>query len=111
MASGKMLHHFDLPIGALKFFPEPWRRGVGTVGSHPENVPTKNLSLYKVDFKVKRTRKKIYFSPIQDNLSQNLVDDDFTPGMEIDFSKIFLMTHSSGGHVLINYLKVSFLEF
>jgi hypothetical protein len=40
-----------------------------------------------------------------------LVNDDFNPNMVVDFSKIFIMGHSSGAHVIVNYLKVNYLYF
>ena len=37
-----------------------------------------------------------------------LASDGFNPGLVLDFTKIFMMTHSSGAHVVVNYLKVGF---
>jgi alpha-beta hydrolase superfamily lysophospholipase len=50
----------------------------------------------------------MFTSPIsfQDHLSENLSADGFASDMVVDFSKIFMMAHSSGGHVVVNYLKV-----
>lgn len=42
---------------------------------------------------------------LQDHLADKLAADGFNPGLVLDFTKIFLMTHSSGAHVIVNFLK------
>lgn len=44
----------------------------------------------------------------KEHLSEKLLNDGFNPEMVIDFSKIFIMAHSCGSHVVVNYLKVNF---
>ena len=55
-------------------------------------------------FKAVINDKDIY---VKENLSEKLLNDGFNPEMVMDFSKTFIMAHSSGAHVVVNYLKVS----
>ena len=42
----------------------------------------------------------------KENLLQKLLSDGFDSGLQLDFSTIFVMGHSSGNHITINYLKL-----
>lgn len=69
LASGKTNY---LQIGILKFLRNHGLEVLALLAPHPENVPTKNLTLYKVDFKVKRTRKKIFFPRFRTTWAKSL---------------------------------------
>ena len=49
---------------------------------------------------------KLFLFQFQENLNEYLQNDEFYPDMKVDFSKTFIMGHSSGNHVTVNYLKV-----
>ena len=43
---------------------------------------------------------------IQENLQTLMIQDGFNPGFNMDFTNTFISGHSSGAHVIVNYLRL-----